>query len=160
MCPPTLPGTSISMSTSQGLLSFCQDQALNQEVSLPKMRFCCLVNSAMLLFPFESLVSFSSYCQFPAGCWTTQLGEDQERTGLAWPAGTEASRAGCSLEWDCWVIRRLIHQDAGGHTFNPSIPEAETGGCLWVRDQPGLQELVPRQSGLLHGETLYPKTNK
>ena len=28
------------------------------------------------------------------------------------------------------------------HAFNPSTPEAETGGSLGVRGQPGLQELV------------------
>ena len=32
------------------------------------------------------------------------------------------------------------------HTFNPSTWEAETGRSLWVRSQPGLQELIPGQA--------------
>ena len=32
------------------------------------------------------------------------------------------------------------------HAFNPSTQEAEAGGSLWVRDQPGLQELVQGQA--------------
>ena len=30
--------------------------------------------------------------------------------------------------------------------FNPSTWEAEAGGCLGVRGQPGLQELIPGQA--------------
>ena len=32
------------------------------------------------------------------------------------------------------------------HTFNPSTQEAEAGGSLWVRGQPGLQKLIPGQA--------------
>ena len=45
------------------------------------------------------------------------------------------------------------------HAFNPSTQEAETSGFLWVWSQPGLQDLVPGQLGLLYRETLY-QTNK
>ena len=41
--------------------------------------------------------------------------------------------------------------------FNPRTREAEAGGSLWNRGQPGLQELVPGQLLLLHRETLPQK---
>ena len=46
------------------------------------------------------------------------------------------------------------------HVFNPSTQEAETGRSLQVLGQPGLQELVPGQLGLLHRETLSQKKKK
>ena len=46
------------------------------------------------------------------------------------------------------------------HSFNLSTREAEAGGSLWVWGQPGLQELVPGQLGLLNRETLSRKTKK
>lgn len=38
------------------------------------------------------------------------------------------------------------------YAFNLSTREAESGGSLSVRDQPGLQELVPGQAVLGTGE--------
>ena len=46
------------------------------------------------------------------------------------------------------------------HAFNPSTREAEAGKSLQIRDQPGLQELVPGELGLLLRETLSKQTNK
>ena len=40
------------------------------------------------------------------------------------------------------------------HTFNPSTPVAEAEESLGVQGQPGIQELVPEQLGLLNRETL------
>ena len=45
------------------------------------------------------------------------------------------------------------------HAFNPSTQEAEAGGALWVRGQPGLQELVPGQ-GLKATEELCLENQK
>ena len=46
------------------------------------------------------------------------------------------------------------------HTLNPSIREAERGGSLRDAGQPGLQDLVPGQPGLLDRETLSQKPRK
>ena len=46
------------------------------------------------------------------------------------------------LHW----VKNVVSKPGGGvHAFNPSTREAETGGSLRVRGQPGLQELVPGQ---------------
>ena len=46
------------------------------------------------------------------------------------------------------------------HDFNPGTQEAEAGESLGIQGQPGLQELVPGQVGVLDRETLSRKTNK
>jgi hypothetical protein len=46
------------------------------------------------------------------------------------------------------------------HTFNPSSQEAEAGGSLGVRGQPGLQIRVPGQLGLVTQGNPVSKTNK
>ena len=46
------------------------------------------------------------------------------------------------------------------HAFNSSTREAEPGGSLWVRDQPGLQELVPGQVPKLHRNPVSKKEKK
>ena len=41
--------------------------------------------------------------------------------------------------------------------FNPSTWEAEAGGCLGVRGQPGLQELIPGQAPKLQRNPVMKK---
>ena len=40
-------------------------------------------------------------------------------------------------------LKEILHWVVVAHAFNPSTQEAEAVGSLWIRDQPGLQELVP-----------------
>ena len=46
------------------------------------------------------------------------------------------------------------------HAFNPSTREAEAGASLGVRDQPGLQELVPGWSPKLQRKPVSKNKNK
>ena len=46
------------------------------------------------------------------------------------------------------------------HAFNPSTREAEAGGSLWVRGQPGLQELVPGQAPKITEKPCLKKKKK
>ena len=46
------------------------------------------------------------------------------------------------------------------HAFNPSTREAEAGGSLGVRRQPGLQELVPGQATKATEKPCLKKTKK
>ena len=46
------------------------------------------------------------------------------------------------------------------HTFNPSTQEAEAGGSLWVRGQPGLQDLVPEHAPKLQRNPVSKRKKK
>lgn len=48
----------------------------------------------------------------------------------------------------------------GAHAFNPNTQKAEAGRALWGRHQPGLQNIVPGQLGLLNRETISKKKKK
>ena len=46
------------------------------------------------------------------------------------------------------------------HTFNPSTQEAEACGSLWIRGQPGLQEIVSEQAPKLQSNPVSKNQNQ
>ena len=57
-------------------------------------------------------------------------------------------------------LENYLSQAVVAHAFNPSTWEAEADGSLWVRGQPGLQELIPGLAPKQHRETLSQKARK
>ena len=53
-----------------------------------------------------------------------------------------------------------ISQAVLAHAFNPSTREAEAGRTLWVRGQPGLQELVSGQAPKLQRNPVTEKPKR